>query len=40
VDSLSNFPEFLTAGAPILLAILAAIGAALWLLKAAGRSKR
>jgi hypothetical protein len=39
VDSLSNFPEFLAVGGPILMAAIAVIGGAVWLLKAAGRKR-
>jgi hypothetical protein len=39
VDSLSNFPEFLAIGGPVLMAALAVIGGAVWWLKAAGRKR-
>ena len=32
MDSLSNFPEYMAAGAPVLLGVVAVIGAGLWLL--------
>jgi hypothetical protein len=39
VDSLSNFPETLAIGGPVLMAILAVIGGAAWLWRAAGRKR-
>jgi len=39
MDSLSNFPDFVSAAAPILIVALIAIAAAVWWLKAARRRR-
>jgi hypothetical protein len=39
MDSLSNFPEFVSAAAPVLVLALIAIAGAVWWLKAARRRR-
>jgi hypothetical protein len=37
MDSLSNFPEYISAAAPVLVAAVVALAGAVWLLKATRR---